>query len=58
MDGRQRSSKVVTVTVRRNSTSNGLWMAGGVGADAGPAQPKEEASDLRSGRRQRDRAWL
>jgi hypothetical protein len=49
---------VVTVTVRRSYTCDGPWMDGGVSADVGPAQPKEEAPDLRRGRRQRDRAWL
>jgi hypothetical protein len=48
----------MTVTVRRSSTCDGPWMGGGVSADAGPAQPKEEAPDLRRGRRQRDRARL
>jgi hypothetical protein len=45
---------VVTVTVRRSSTCDGPWMAGEVGADAGPPQSKEEVPDFRRGRRQRD----
>jgi hypothetical protein len=54
MDGRRRRGKVVTVLVRGSSTCDGPWMAGGKGAGAGPAQPKEEAPDQRRGRLQRD----